>query len=165
MIWFDIKELERIIEKGELTDKLVFNYLLIHLIFMTISGYITVDEPRWVIMLEFAVSLIALIWGVRKTFEINQEGDNRDYFKRLISLSFVAGIRVLVFVIPILFLFNLLSEILQALGVANEVDGFQENLLLTGVFILSTGLYYYVLLKSFRRINSVPEPGKRVETA
>lgn len=165
MIWFDIKELEKRLTEGEFSDKFIFNYLLTHLIFMTISGYITIDEPRWVILLEFFVSVIALIWGVRKTFRINQEGDKRDYFERLISLSFVAAIRVLVFVFPILFGFNLLFEILQATGVANAVDEFQENLLITGIFLLSTGWFYYILLKSFRRINTVPESDTPIKTA
>lgn len=154
MIWFNIKKLERELVKEEVTDKLVFNYLLTYLIITTIAATFTSDNPVWLESTQLIVNLIALIWGVRKTFEINREGDNRDYFKRLISLSFVAGIRVFVFAFIILFTYNLLNEILQATGVTSGINSYYENFLLLGGFLLATGYYYYVLLSSFRRVNN-----------
>ena len=157
MIWFNIKELEKRLIEGKFSDKLILNYLLTHLILTAISGLATDDEPLWMIWIQFIVGLIAVIWLVRKTFEINQEGDNRDYFKRIISLSFVAGIRTIVFMIPVLLGINILVEVLQVTGVGGGMSDFQENLMLTCVYLLSTGLFCYILLHSFQRINAAGE--------
>lgn len=164
MIWFNIKELEKLIKDGKLSDKLVFNYLLTYLIFSVVAGYPSnFDNPLWMEWVHLIISLIAVIWGVRKTFEINQEGNNQDYFKRFISLSFVTGIRVVVFALLVLFLFNLLTEILDATGVPFSLSSFQEEILKLAGFLLVIGFYYYMLLASFKRINSGEFSGIQVE--
>lgn len=155
MIWFNIKELEKLITEGKMSDKLAFNYLLTSLVFSVISGYLSnYDTPLWSQWVHLIISLIALIWGVRKTFEINQEGNDRDYFKRFISLSFVTGIRVAVLAFIVLFFFNLLTEIFDATGVPFTLSSFHEELLILAGFLLIIGFYYHLLLGSFKRINS-----------
>lgn len=155
MIWFNIKELEKLITDGRMSDKLAFNYLLTYLVFSIVLGYLSnYDNPLWSEWVHLIINLIAVIWGVRKTFEINQEGDNRDYFKRFISLSFVTGIRVAAFAFIVLFLFNLLTEIFDATGILFDVSSFQEEILILAGFLLIIGFYYHMLLTSFKRINS-----------
>ena len=165
MILFNLKKLENLLIEEKVSDKLVFNYLLAYLIITNIAAFFTSDNPAWLEGTQFTVSLIALIWGMRKTFEINREGDNRDYFKRLIPISFVAGIRVIVFVFIILFIYNLVIEILQATDVTSGVRDFHENLLILGGFLVSTIYYYYLLLSSFKRVNSADANENRLEAA
>src|SRR5690606_1154287 len=158
MILFNIKKLENLLIAEKLTDKQAFNYLLTYLIISTIAASFTSDLPVWLESTQFFVNLIVLIWGVRKTFEINREGDNKDYFKRIISLSFVAGIRVGVFALIILFIYNLIYEILNATGVISGKNPNYENLLILGGFLIATGYYYYILLSSFKRVNAAEDP-------
>lgn len=165
MILFNHKKLENLLIEEKVTDKLVFNYLLTFLIITTITAYFTSDNPVWLEITQLTVSLIALIWGMRKTFEINREGDNKDYFKRLIPISFVAGIRVILFVFIILFIYNLVIEILQATGVVSRLSAFHENLLILVGFLVSTGYYYYLLLSSFKRVNSADHIENQMEVA
>lgn len=166
MIWFNIKELEKLITDGKMSDKLVLNYLLTYLIFSVVAGYPSnFDNPLWTEWVHLIISLITVIWGVRKTFEINQKGNNRDYFKRFISLSFVTGLRVAALALLVLFLFNLLREIFDATEVPLSVSSFQEEILKLAGFLLVIGFYYYMLLASFKRINSGDSSGIQVEAA
>ena len=154
MIWFKIKELEKLLTDGKLSDKLAFNYLLTSLIFLTAANYLSDDDPLWALWVHLIISIGATIWGVRKTFEINQEGDNRDYFKRFISLSFVAGIRIVVFALFVSFLIVLSNQILKFTGILFDLSSLQKELLELAGFLIFTALYYYMLLTSFKRINS-----------
>lgn len=154
MIWFKIKELEKLLAEGKLSDTLAFNYLLTSLIIITASNYLTDEDPKWAVWGHLLISLGAIIWGVRKTFEINQEGDNRDYLNRFISLTFVAGIRIVVCIVFISFLIVISKLILNALGVSIDLSSFQKELLELVAFFIFTGLYYAMLLSSFKRVNS-----------
>jgi len=154
MILFNIKKLENLLIEKKISDKMVFNYLLTYLIITTITAYVTKDIPVWLEATQFIVSLTALIWGLRKTFEINREGDNSDYFKRIISLSFVASVRVTVYIFIILLIYNLVKAVLIATGVTWGVSDYYENFLVLGGFLISTGFYYYILLDSFKRVNT-----------
>src|SRR5690606_25684346 len=126
MILFNIKKLEKLLIEEKITDKQVFNYLLTYLIISAIAASFTSNLPVWLESTQLMVNLIALIWGVRKTFEINREGDNKDYLKRIISLSFVAGIRVGVFAFIILFIYNLTHEILALTGTTSGISSSRE---------------------------------------
>jgi len=157
MILFNIKKLEKLLIEEKITDKQVFNYLLTYLIISAIAASFTSNLPVWLESTQLMVNLIALIWGVRKTFEINREGDNKDYLKRIISLSFVAGIRVGVFAFIILFIYNLTHEILALTGTTSGISSSREDILILVGFLIATGFYYYTLLTSFKRVNSAAE--------
>ncbi|WP_424493514.1 hypothetical protein [Salinimicrobium sp. GXAS 041] len=154
MIWFRIKALEKLLIEGKVSDKLAFYYLLTHLIFLTVAGYISDDYgPRWVLLLHFMISLMAVIWGVRKTYKINEEGDNQDYLKRFLSLSFVAGIRMLLLIIII----SVPLAVARMLADTYHIHLFnstQEHLLLLFAYLFYNVLYYHILLRSFKRINA-----------
>ena len=155
MIWFNIKELESRLINGEVTDKVAFTYLLTHLILITLASYIQGDEdPFWMVLVHLMISLGSTIWGLKKTYEINQRGGNREYLKRFLSLSFVSGVRMVVFVFLFLFGINLLTLLFQALGMQTPLSALAKNVLELAGFVLMVGVYYYILLKSFRRINT-----------
>ncbi len=154
MIWFKIKELEKLLTEGKLSDKLEFQYLLTSLIIITAANYLSDEDPLWALWVHLLISLGAIIWGVRKSFEINQGGDNRDYLKRFISLTFVAGMRIVVFVLFVSFLIVVSKLILGALGVSIDLSSFLKEVLEVVAFFIFTGLYYNILLSSFKRVNS-----------
>ncbi len=154
MIWFRIKALEKLLIEGKVSDKIAFHYLLTHLIFLTVAGYISDDYgPRWVTLLHFMISLGAVIWGVRKTFKINEEGDSRDFLKRFISLSFVASIRMVVLIIVISIPLVVAGLLADAYDIY-LLNSTQEHVLQLLAYLFFTVIYYYILLSSFRRVNT-----------
>lgn len=153
MIWFNIKKLEELITENKVSDQLAFNYLLTHFIFITIAGYISGDDPLWMVWVHLIASLAVGIWGVRKTFEINKEGVNRNYFKSFICLSFVAAIRVVVLALCVSFVIVIVNIIADVTGYTFGLSTFQKNLLELSAQLFFLGIYFYILITSFKRIN------------
>ena len=166
MIWYNIKELENLLSHGKLSDKVAFNYLFIHIIFLTLTDYLPAgDDSIWAVWVHLVISLVAVIWGVKQTFEINKNGDNRGYFKRFISLSFVAAIRTLVSGILfalILVIINLIGE--QYLIPPGQFPVWKEITELV-LYALLTVYYFYTLITSFQRINATNDRPAAVEVA
>jgi len=165
MIWFKIKELERQLIAGEVSDYLAFKYLLAQVILFTLAASIPGNDhdPMWSQGIHLVIALSTLIWGFTRTFEINEAGDNRDYFKRFLSLSLVASLRVVVFI----FMFS--AVLTSALLLARMFDfplrqytWDSEFFELFGYLLFSL-VFYFILIRSFRRINSAGGTGK-VET-
>ena len=152
MIWFDIKELEQGLKNGDLSDKAIFNYLLANLIMFSIVPYISSNDytTKWLIAIEIVVAIAITVIGTKRTFDINSAGDNKDYFKRFLSLSFVTGIRLVVFVfiaaIPVGIIVYLVDK---SIGEnENAKDLFNLTLMaVVGIF------YYYMLTNSFKRVS------------
>lgn len=167
MIWFNIKALEKLLINGKVSDKLIFNYLFAHLILITLAGYLPVNDhdPKWAVLVHILISLVAIIWGVRKTFEINREGDGRDYFKRFISLSFVAGIRSIVFIFFILFFIAIGDLIAEKMIPSSAQYSFWQEVSELFGYLLFNVVYFYILITSFKRINSAQEPPAKVNLA
>lgn len=158
MIWYNIKELESLLIKGHLSEKVVFNYLFIHIILLTLGGYLPDgDGALWATWIHLIISVVAVIWGLRKTFEINQEGDGKDYFKRFISLSFVSAIRTLV----VALLFSLILVIVNITAEYYIIPPAQfsvwKEITQLILYALLNVYYYYILITSFRRINATGE--------
>ena len=166
MIWYEIKKLERLLINGKLSDKTAFNYLFIHVILFTLAAYLPEgDNPFWFVWAHLIISVVAVIWGVRKTFEINREGDGKDYFKRFISLSFVAAIRTLVVTIIFSLILVIVTFIVEHYIVsAGQFPVWREITELV-LYALLNVYYFYVLLNSFRRINTAGESTGAVEVA
>ncbi len=152
MIWFDIKELEQGLKNGDLSDKAIFNYLLANLIMFSIVPYISSNDytTKWLTAIEIVVVIAITIIGTKRTFDINSAGDNKDYFKRFLSLSFVTGIRLVVFVfiaaIPVGIIVYLVDK---SIGENENVkDLFNLTLMaVVGIF------YYFMLTNSFKRVS------------
>ncbi|SOC81610.1 hypothetical protein SAMN06296241_3191 [Salinimicrobium sediminis] len=166
MIWYEIKELERLLITGKLSDKTAFNYLFVHLIFLTLADYLPKgDDPTWVVWVLLFISLAAVIWGVKKTYEINTGGDNRDYFKRFISLSFVAAIRTLVIGILFAFILAIINLIAEHYVIPPGQYSVWEEITQLFFYALLSVYYFYTLITSFRRINTAGESTAAVEAA
>ncbi len=152
MIWFDIGELELRLKNGDLSDKDSFYYLLANLVLFSIVPYIESNDytNKWLIALEIAVLIAMTVIGTKRTFDINSAGDNKDYLKRFLSLSFVTGIRLLVLVciaaIPVGTIVYLLDKSIRAI---ENID----NLFDIAVTVVANLVYYFMLTKSFKRVS------------
>lgn len=148
MIWFNIQELEKKLINDELTDKESFDYLLSSSILLTFFTYIGTKEHTndWLHFLELIISLIITIVGTKATYEVNATGGQKDYLKRYLSISFVIGIQLCLYV----FLSALLIGIIIATMHINLIN--EEIIKL--IFVLVFGIVYYILVtNSFKRVN------------
>jgi hypothetical protein len=152
MIWFDIGELELRLKNGDLSDKDSFYYLLANLVLYAIAPYIDSndDTTKWLIALEIVIAIAMTVIGTKMTFDTNSAGDNKDYLKRFLSLSFVTGIRLLVFVciaaIPV-------GTVIFFLGESIGASKNMANLFDIAFTVVAGLVYYFLLIKSFRRVS------------
>lgn len=151
MIWFDIKELERGLKNEELSDNTIFNYLLANLIIYSLASYVASNEYKTntILLLELIVTLSITIIGTKRAFDINSGGDSKDFLKRYLSLSFVSGVRLVVFItLP----FGIIKAISNG-GMGTKYNNNTTDLFdifLTGVVGL---VYYLILTNSFKRVS------------
>lgn len=163
MIWFKIKELEKVLGERKLSDLVAFKYLMAHLLLYALLNNFPAkgeEDPLWSLYAQLFIALAAISWGIGKTFEINRAGDDKDYLKRIVSLSLVASLRTIV-------VFFILAAIMSTAMIFADRMGYNLNNfwdeiveLLMQLFLLM--VYYKILLTSFKRINSFsnnqPEP-------
>ena len=167
MIWFKIKELEKELLAGKVSDLLTYKYLLSHLLlFALLNNYPGAGEesdPFWALWIRLIIVLVAISWGIGKTFEINRAGDNRGYFKRLISLSLVSSLRTIV----VFFVYAaLMSTVILGADLLNFNlldDNLWGEIFELATYLLVLLVYYYILISSFKRINAADEYEEPVE--
>lgn len=156
MIWFNLKELERRLRNGELSDKYIFNYLLASVLLESVVSYVNNDEytTKWILGIEIIILLLITGLSMKKTFDINAASDNKDYFIRYLSLSFVIGIRLFVFifiaVLPTGFIVNLVDKDIRD----NEIVKDLFDLVVAASICI---FYYFMLINSFRRVSQVSD--------
>lgn len=163
MIWFNIKELERKLANDDFPDKLAFTYLLAFLLITLLVSFFPRSSSGITIINVFAllINLVVVIWGLSRTMEINNNGSNKDYLKRLLSLSFVTGARLIVYLI----LFSLVFKSLKFLPELN-FPAFSEGIGSYSKLIVSTMAsvgFYFMLINSFKRINEAEGNTPRTE--
>tara|TARA_R110002020_G_scaffold345743_2_gene559707 strand:- start:25801 stop:26424 length:624 start_codon:yes stop_codon:yes gene_type:complete len=152
MIWFDIHELERGLRNGEISDKVIFNYLLGNLVLYSIVPFMAGNDSSTIAMILFQVlfTITITVIGSKKAFDMNESGDSKDFFKRFLALSFVTGIRLFVFcliiAIPIGVTFG-------ALGFNPNSTPYSEGLFDLILMVASSIIYYYMLINSFKRVS------------
>lgn len=158
MIWLRLRKLERKLAKRELSEHTTFQYLITYLVVLITLAALPEITPysswNWDIS-HFIITLVITIAATFTAFRSNKKGDNRDFLKRFLSLSFVIGIwvvmgvlilrlayKITLFVIP-LDLFNVISNVITA-------DLFQWLSNITGIII-----FYLLLLRSFKNIQEI----------
>jgi hypothetical protein len=154
MIWFDIKKLEQKISNNELTEKEGFNYLLAYSIITVFAlSFASNKTNGWMMFSEFAISVLITIWGLRTTYEVNNEIDGKDFFKRFFAINWVIGMRILVILIPLAFLFGLFFGFF---AVANNINLHEPNPQLSIVSLTFKAMFtlicYLLIINSFRRL-------------
>lgn len=156
MIWFKLKKLETKLAHSEVSEDTALQYLLSFLVLFAIiftlpnsdrySGY------SWEIS-EFILDLLITVVGARTVFSINQKGDNREFLKRFLSLSFVNGARLLIVLMPLWLVYKIIMYVIPQnlfLFLNDLFSGDTAGLL----FSLALSLIFYLLLiRSFKRVN------------
>jgi ABC-type nickel/cobalt efflux system permease component RcnA len=152
MTWFNIKELERKIINDELTDKESFDYLLYSSVLLTFFTYIGTKEHTndWLHFLELIISIVITVVGTKATYTINAKGGQKDYLKRYTSLSFVAGIRLVVYAFLVAIPLGIIMAALHGNMEKNQTNDEIVKLIIVSIF----GFVYYIqLTNSFKRVN------------
>jgi hypothetical protein len=154
MTWFNIKEVERKLINDELTDKESFDYLFYTSVLFTFFTYVGVKEHTndWLHFLEFIITLIITIVGIKATYTINATGGQKDYLKRYTSLSFVAGIRLFTYTFLVAIPFGIIMAALNGNIEKNQTN----DEIIKLVFVVIFGIVYYIqLTNSFKRVNKI----------
>lgn len=152
MIWFDIQQLETGLKNRTLSEKQIFYYLLANLILFSVVPYIATNnnQNNWLIAFEILIIITITIIGTKKTFDINSAGDNKDYYERFLSLSFVVGIRFIVLVLVLMIPFYIIEDLVaKNISVNKDLTGLSDILFA----VVGEVLYYYMLTKSFKRVS------------
>lgn len=158
MIWYNIKELEKQLVAGKISELLTYKYLLSHLLlFALLNNYPGAGGDAgslWAPWVRLIIVLVVISWGIGKTFETNRNGDNRDYFKRLISLSLVSSLRTIVVFFGYAAVISTAILLADRFGFNSVKDSIFSEVgqIVTYLFILL--VYYYNLINSFKRINT-----------
>jgi hypothetical protein len=152
MIWFDIKELEKQLVDGSLSERDGFNYLLANMILFSVIPYLAGDrsDDYWLTFIQFAVDIFITVILVRATFEINNNGDSQDYFKRFLGLSFVTTVRLFIYLLIVLLPLEIIMHFVDNAGV---LDKNAKDILWLMLEIVTGIVYYFMLTSSFRRVN------------
>lgn len=157
MIWLNLKALEINLANYRVTSKNTLGYLLTILIIFTLLFYMPQDSTypftAWDLGEMLLVLLITIV-SVRRIFSINQKGDNRDFLVRFLSLAFVIGLWVLIAVLLIWLAYKVIMFIIP-LDYYVAIDRLMTHEATEFlVFPISILVFYYLMQRSFTRINS-----------
>lgn len=157
MIWLNLTALERKLANFMLSAQTAYSYLLTFLIILIIIFYLPRDSSfpfGWWDLAELLLVLLLSIIGLKKVFSTNQKGDNREFLKRFISLSFVTGLRLLIAVMVIWLAYKIIMFIIPLDYFVPVERATNHPAIQMIVFPAVVGIFFYLLIKSFRRINS-----------
>ncbi|MBO2544420.1 hypothetical protein J0871_08355 [Salegentibacter sp. BDJ18] len=156
MIWFNLKKLERLLIQNKITEAISYQYLLVFLVLITLSANAPETDFShygWEISYIILELLITIV-GTYLVFKVNSDGDNRDFLKRYFSLSFVNGLRLVIFYLVLKLIFKIIMFIIP-LDLWHSInDFFGED---AGEFffdIIFSLIFYWLLMSSFKRVNS-----------
>lgn len=149
MIWINLSEAESLLKNGTYTNRFILSYLLLYTVFELIVlnlGIDSLDESKWLILLDLFTVLTITILGIFYLYGINQKGDQKDFLNRYFVLSWIVMIRMALVLIPTILLLALLFRILRL----DIFGGFWFKYFTLNLFGI---VYYHFLGKSFKRIN------------
>jgi hypothetical protein len=151
MNWFNLQDLENRLSENSVSDQEGFYYLLANLILFGLGSYGASDTYHHggFIFAEIVIMLTIIIVGLNLTFKANQNGDGHNYFKRFLALYFVIGIRLLVFVLLLAIPAGILGFFIFGEEISNT---FLQDLLFLGLYAGIGIIYYYFLVRSFKKV-------------
>ena len=154
MIWFNIKELENKISNNELSDKDGFNYVLAFFILSTIGYSISSDNTNgWFKLATCVISVLINIWGLRTIYNVNNEMDGKDFFKRFFAINWVIGFRLFIITIIVSIIFGIIVGILSVKSNTNYLEPNPIKDLFIMIFIsMFSVICYLLIINSFRRL-------------
>lgn len=167
MIFIKIRALEAKIINQELSEKDFFNYFIMYslLAILFCMPDLNTDENNkttnifyWI---ESSIDIFTILLTLILTFKVNQRGDDIDFVKRYVAISFVNTVRLLFFIfliaIPIIIISAILINIFSS-----KIDIWLfliENLNIDYIFMNIIYIMMYVIflkmmLNSFNKINN-----------
>ncbi len=157
MIWLNLKKLERLLIQNKITEAISYQYLLVFLVLLTLASNVSETDDfshyGWEISYVILELLITIV-GTYLVFKVNSDGDNRDFLKRYFSLSFVNGLRLVLFAVGIRLIFKIIMFVIP-LDLWHTInDFFGED---AGEFffdIILSIIFYVLLMASFKRVNA-----------
>jgi len=156
MIWLNIKKMEFKLSANELTDSESFQYLLGIGILMSINVGSQFSN-KWAEYLDTILSVLIVIWGLKKLHQTNNLMDGKDFYKRLFGISWVIGWQIIVYLIlPIAIVQTIIQEIY---GYGLIPDNIATQTIQTIIYALITIIYFIMINNSFKRLL----PGKTCE--
>lgn len=149
MIWINIKKLENKISKNELTDKDSYKYLLATLILSIISILVpTINGWNYASLIHVFLSVIITVFGLQRLYKLNEKADNKDFLKRLISITWVVRVRLTIYYLVFTFIY------IQFFSLSD--DKTRGLAIIIFSFILKV-LFYYFSINSFKRLRILIE--------
>ena len=157
MIWLNLKKLERLLIQNKITESISYQYLLVFLVLLTLTSTVSETDDfshyGWEISYIILELLITIV-GTYLVFQVNEKGDNRDFLKRYLSLSFVNGLWLALIAVLVRLIFKIIMFVIP-LDLWNSInDFFGED---SGDFffdIMLSLVFYLLLMASFKRVNS-----------
>ncbi|APS38938.1 hypothetical protein [Salegentibacter sp. T436] len=162
MIWFNLKKLERLLIQNKITESISYQYLLVFLVLITLSTNAPETDFShygWEISYIILELLITIV-GTYLVFKVNSDGENRDFLKRYFSLSFVNGLRLVIFYLVLRLIFKIIMFVIP-LDLWHSVNDFLGED--AGEFffdIIFSLIFYWLLMSSFKRVNTGRIEGK-----
>lgn len=161
MIWFNIKKLERKLANDDFPETLGYVYLIIFLSLLTSLYFLphkaSSSGNDFFRILTVILTLLISLWGTNRIMGVNRNGSNKDFIKKFLALSFVAGVRLVtgltVFLLIIKYLHHLVQNFYPGL-VKGLLFGDISKLFLASVLSI---FFFQILINSFRRINEMEE--------
>lgn len=146
MFFFKLKKLEQRLRTDEVSDKEGLYYLTANTLLYSLGSYISSrDDKSSYFYAEFICVIAITIYGVFKTYGINKDGDDLDYFKRFQALVFVVGMRIIVLAILVM--------IVAAVILYQQPERLTSPSSMFIITVLTGVLFYYRLCESFKRVS------------
>lgn len=154
MVWFNIKNLERILVNSDSPHTLGYCYFVIFLTAWSVLYLYPNTSPgaEELQIIGFIASLLISFWGFRKTLMVNQQGGNKDFYKKFFSLSFVTGLRVFGGLITFALILRgsrFLLQIYLPFPEGPMLSEFSKLLLGPAIFLI----FFILLINAFKRVN------------
>jgi hypothetical protein len=157
MIWFDLKNLENKISNNELTDKDGFSYVLAFFVLSAIGiSFITNSSNGWIKLTQCVISVFITVWGLKTVYEVNNEIDGKDFFKRFFAINWVIGMRLLVITLIFAVIVGIVIGVVSSKNGMNLTDPNPIKDIVELIFMAMYGLICYLLIiNSFRRLKTI----------
>jgi hypothetical protein len=113
MIWFNLQTLENKIVNDQLTDKDGLKYFFAILIITAIP--FSVLNIKIIYHIDTLISFLILsiiVWGVIASYSVNKKIDNKDFFNRFFAISWLVGIRIILFIVISIIFMNTMTGII-----------------------------------------------------
>ncbi|MDP4227047.1 MAG: hypothetical protein Q8910_11765 [Bacteroidota bacterium] len=152
MIWFDLKEMERKISTDDISEKESLSYYLgifiissIYAMMAALVNKSPIGPTGASVALQYFLDTIIIVLGVIYAYRLNSRIDNKDFFMRFFSLSFVIFIRLIIYTICIgIILVIFLSFFIKLQDFNKDFMSFLGYLLRI--------IYYILIALSFKKI-------------